>query len=156
MVKDQLHQEIANLTVHTSLSIEDWVSSCGDHYSTVSIHFITVSSILKFCFSIFFSVAVANSLKFVNKQLLFAVSGRWAPNQSFVDYILFRAGRLALGRSVWLHFGRVSSQSGQSVGCRCCIRERRRDWLFGCQGLHSHPVFQPHASGMWYLPCGFC
>uniref|UniRef100_A0A0A9WWE7 Zinc finger BED domain-containing protein 1 n=3 Tax=Lygus hesperus TaxID=30085 RepID=A0A0A9WWE7_LYGHE len=41
VVKDQLHQEISTLTVNTSLSIEDWVSSCGDHYSTVSIHFIT-------------------------------------------------------------------------------------------------------------------
>ncbi|BET01812.1 ZnF_BED [Nesidiocoris tenuis] len=41
VVKQQVLQEISTLTVNTSLSIEDWVSSCGDNYSTVSIHFIT-------------------------------------------------------------------------------------------------------------------
>ncbi|CAA9998683.1 unnamed protein product [Nesidiocoris tenuis] len=44
VVKQQVLQEISTLTVNTSLSIEDWVSSCGDNYSTVSIHFITVST----------------------------------------------------------------------------------------------------------------
>lgn len=35
--------EISSLSSPVSLSIEDWISSSGDLYSTVSIHFISVS-----------------------------------------------------------------------------------------------------------------
>lgn len=40
VVKDQLYQEIACLQTATSLSIEDWVASTGETYSTISLHYI--------------------------------------------------------------------------------------------------------------------
>lgn len=45
VVKDQLFIEISSLTSPVSLSIEDWISSSGDLYSTVSIHFISSKEI---------------------------------------------------------------------------------------------------------------
>ncbi|XP_014241140.1 zinc finger BED domain-containing protein 1-like isoform X2 [Cimex lectularius] len=41
VVKEQVNIEVSTLTSNISLSVEDWYSSSGDCYSTVSIHFIT-------------------------------------------------------------------------------------------------------------------
>ncbi|KAK9508718.1 hypothetical protein O3M35_006210 [Rhynocoris fuscipes] len=45
VVKEQLYVEISSLSAPVSLSIEDWISSSGDLYSTVSIHFISFKEI---------------------------------------------------------------------------------------------------------------
>ncbi|XP_014270596.1 E3 SUMO-protein ligase ZBED1 [Halyomorpha halys] len=40
VVKEQLYMEIASLSCSISLSVEDWISSSGDYYSTIALHFI--------------------------------------------------------------------------------------------------------------------
>lgn len=41
-VKEQLQTDLMNLNCEMSLSIEDWESSSGDIYSTVSLHYAMV------------------------------------------------------------------------------------------------------------------
>lgn len=47
-VKEQLQPEISTINSEMSLSVEDWQSSSGDIYSTVSIHFASVKIIINY------------------------------------------------------------------------------------------------------------